>query len=195
MKTMSDRKSQVTIDRVQGTNRVVWPWRTGFRWLRFCFVAITVLTLASANPVTAAETFKSFKLRTLDGAARTLEDFKSKVTLVAFFFPSCIYCNKAFPEMVKVYDKYKVQGLTMVWINIVEEEEEQIQDWLAAHQYTVPVLVGASQQYLMRRYKVRMTPEHFLLNAEGEILYKQRGYEAGYAEELEEKVKQGLRKL
>ena len=75
----------------------------------------------------------------------------------------------AFPETVKVYEKYKGQGLRMVWINIVEEEEDKIQDWLAAHQYTVPVLVGASQQYLMRRYKVQMTPEHFLLNAESDV--------------------------
>ena len=144
------------------------------------------------NAAQATEKLKTFKLETLGGETRTLDDFRNKATLIAFFYPSCTYCNQAFPETVKVYEKYKGQGLSMVWINIVEEEEELIPDWLAKHQYTVPVLVGAAQQYLLRRYDLQMTPTHFIVNADREILFKQTGYKTGYEKELEKNVRQAL---
>ena len=164
-------------------------WR-GTLWFLFCFILI--LTLVPVNQVQAARKFKSFELKTPDGTTRTLEDYLDKATLIAFFFPSCTYCNQALPETMKIYDKYRDQGLTMVWINIVEEEEEMIPAWLAQHQYDVPVLVGASQRYLAGRYRLQMTPEHYILNNEGKILFRQRGYKTGYAEELEENVKEAL---
>lgn len=159
------------------------------RLLLCCFF---VSMLSWANHAEAAHKFKSFKLKTIDGATRTLEDYKNKATLVAFFFPTCTYCNQALPETMKIYNKYKDSGLSMVWINVVEDEEKLIPDWQAKHDFNVPVLVGASQRYLLRRYKIQMTPEHYLLNADGEILFKQRGYEDGYAEKLESNVEHAL---
>lgn len=165
-------------------------WFEGIPRILYC--AVVISALAFLGQARAADQFKSFKLKTLSGETRTLEDFRDKATLIAFFFPSCPYCNRAFPVTVKLYDTYKDRGLKMVWINIVEEEEDAIPDWLAEHQYTVPVLVGASQQYLMRRYDVRMTPEHYLLNPEGEILFIQRGFEVGDESALEENIKKAL---
>jgi len=159
---------------------------------RLLVSVVIIGVLAAAQPAAAADKFKSFKLRTVDGTTRTLDDYKGKVTLVAFFFPTCTYCNQEFPQTVKIYDKYKDQGLNMVWINLVPEEEDKIPGWLAEHNYHVPVLVGASQQYLLNRYDVRMTPEHYLLNADGVILYKKRGYESGNEQELEAQVRKAL---
>lgn len=159
---------------------------------RILYCAAVLSAVAFMGQAEAADQFKTFKLKTLSGETRTLEDYRDKATLIAFFFPSCTYCNRAFPVTVKLYDKYKDQGLKMVWINIVDEEEDNIPDWLAEHQYSVPVLVGASQQYLMRRYDVQMTPEHYLLNPEGEILFMQRGFEAGDETKLEENIKKAL---
>src|SRR5689334_22241877 len=65
------------------------------------------------------ETFKPFKLRTLDGKERTLTDFSNKAVLVSFFFPTCPYCNQSLPQVQRIYDQYKDKGLSMVWINTV----------------------------------------------------------------------------
>ena len=56
-----------------------------------------------------------------------------KATLVVFFFPTCPYCSAAFPKVQKLYDTYRDQGLTMVWINVVPDEQKQIAPWLAKH--------------------------------------------------------------
>lgn len=166
----------------------------GFSYMQslmsFC---IFILLLAWVCPGHASDRFKPFKLKTIDGTTRTLDDYKGKATLVAFFFPTCSYCNKALPETLKIYNKYKDQGLAMVWINIVREEEKKIPDWLAQHHYeNVPVLVGASQRKLQRNYKIEMTPEHLIINQDGQILFRQRGYHAGNETELEDHVKQAL---
>ncbi|MBI3933804.1 MAG: TlpA family protein disulfide reductase [Acidobacteria bacterium] len=140
----------------------------------------------------AADKFKPFKLKMLDGTAKTLQDYPGKATLVSFFFPSCPYCNAAFPEVQKIYDKYKVQGLSTVWINVVPDENKKIPDWLEKHQFTIPVLIGASQASLQRDYKLKMTPTHYLLNSAGDILFTHAGYEKGDEKELEEQIQKAL---
>jgi len=174
---MNIRKSRTLVDKIQP--------------LLCC--CITALLLAWISPAHATDRFKPFKLKTIDGVTRTLDDYRGKATLVAFFFPTCNYCNQALPETLQIYNRYKDKGLTMVWINIVKEEEKQIPVWQAQHHYeNVPVLVGASQQKLQRNYKIEMTPEHLIINQDGEIFFRQRGYHAGNEAELEDHVKQAL---
>lgn len=164
--------------------------RTIFQWLSYCLVAITLLTLS--GQASAADKFKKFKLKNLSGETVRLEDYQDKATLVAFFFPTCGYCNKALPETVKVYEKYRDQGLSMVLINLVREEEELIPEWLAKHQFDAPVVVGASMQYLANRYDIEMTPEHLIIDSDRKILFRKRGYHEGDESELEAQVRTAL---
>jgi peroxiredoxin len=138
----------------------------------------------------AAEKLKSFKLRTLDGVETTLPDMLGKATLVVFFFPTCPYCNAAFPKVQKLYDSYRQQGLSMVWINVVPDEQKLISDWRAKHGYTVPVLLGGRST--ANDFKVRMTPTHYLLDARGEILSKQDGFNPGDELRLEQQIQKAL---
>jgi thiol-disulfide isomerase/thioredoxin len=146
-----------------------------------------VLALPS---LAAAEKLKSFKLKTLDGVEKTLPDVLGKATLVVFFFPTCPYCNAAFPKVQKLYDTYRGQGLSVVWINVVPDERKLIPEWLAKHGYTVPVLLGGRST--PNEYKVRMTPTHYLLDARGEILAKQDGFTPGDEVRLEQQIQKAL---
>jgi hypothetical protein len=80
---------------------------------------------AGVRPQTgsAPTSFKPFVLRTLDGKKVTLKSFSNKAILVNFFYPRCPFCNVELPEIQKIYDKYKDKGLSVVWINILPEEE------------------------------------------------------------------------
>src|SRR5262245_11110230 len=155
--------------------------------------ALCGLILAAALVVpssAAAEKLKSFKLKTLDGVEKTLPDVLGKATLVVFFFPTCPYCNAAFPKVQKIYDTYRDQGLSMVWINVVPDEQKLIPEWRARHGYTVPVLLGGRST--PNDYKVRMTPTHYLLDGRGEILSKQDGFKPGDEIQLEQQIKKAL---
>jgi thiol-disulfide isomerase/thioredoxin len=156
--------------------------------------ALYVLLVAAVcfQPLTAADSFKPFKnLKTLDGGRQSLADVLGpKATLVVFFFPTCPYCNAAFPEVQKVYDRYKGQGLSMVWINVLPDEEKLIAPWRDKHGYTVPVLLGSRS--VANDYKLRMTPTHFLLDPKGTVISSHAGYTAGDEQALDRDIQRAL---
>ena len=158
--------------------------------MRKLLVALLLAALAVQTRAAADEKFKPFKLKTLDGTQRSLPDVLGKATLVVFFFPSCRYCNAAFPEIQKIYDAYRERGLSMVWINIVPDENSQIERWRAEHGYTVPILLGGRSA--QNDYKLTMTPTHYLLDATGKVLAKHSGYTAGDEKSLERHIQQAL---
>jgi cytochrome oxidase Cu insertion factor (SCO1/SenC/PrrC family) len=156
-------------------------------------VLLGVLLLSAVvthDRAAAAESFKPFKLKTLEGSPRSLPDILGKATVVVFFFPTCPYCNAAFPEVQKIYDAYKDRGLSMVWINVVPEEEPLIAGWRATHGYTVPVLLGGRS--VQNDYRLVMTPTHYLLDARGNVLSKHAGFKAGDEQGLERDIQQAL---
>jgi thiol-disulfide isomerase/thioredoxin len=141
-----------------------------------------------------AENFKAFKLKTLDGSERSLSQvLGSKATLVAFFFPTCQYCNAAFPLVQKIYDDAnKDRGLNMVWINVIPDEQRLIADWRTSHGYTATILLG--NRSVADDYDLRMTPTHVLLDAKGKILWKQAGYKPGDEKEIDRRIQEALSK-
>ncbi len=155
-----------------------------------CLVLASLLLLSGTAP--AAEKFKPFKLKALDGTKKTLQDFINKTTLVAFYYPTCAYCNLALPEIVKIYDKYKDQGLSVVIINVKSEEEKLIPGWQTKYKLAIPVLIGASQDSLMDDYDLTMTPTHYLLGSKGEVLLHQNGYNRGDEKTIEKKIAEAL---
>jgi thiol-disulfide isomerase/thioredoxin len=154
--------------------------------------AVSRTNVPRTNAPTADQQFKPFKMKTLDGTDKTLQDFANKVTLVSFFFPKCPSCNVELPEEQKIYDKYKDKGLSMVWINILPDEEELVAGWEIKRHLTVPVLVGASQDSLERDYHVTATPTNYLLGEKGEVIFRQAGYKLGDENTLEAKIAQAL---
>ena len=140
-------------------------------------------------------TFKSFSLKTLDGKKKTLRDYANKLVLVNFFFPRCPYCNVELPEIQKIYDKYKNKGLSVVWINILPEEDNLVAGWEMAKNLSVPVLVGGSQEALQRDYRINATPATYLLDEQGEVLFHQDGYKPGDEKTLENKIAARLNAL
>jgi len=160
--------------------------------LKTALYILLVAAVLAVQSVTAAESFKPFKkLKALDGSQQSLADVLGrKATLVVFFFPTCPYCNAAFPEVQKIYDRYKDQGLSMVWINVLPDEEKLIAPWRAQHGYTAPVLLG--DRSVANDYKLRMTPTHFLLDAKGAVLSTHAGYSAGDEKSLERDIQQAL---
>jgi thioredoxin-related protein len=152
---------------------------------------ILALILVCAG-IQAAEKFKAFKLKTLDGNTKTLQEVANKATLIGFYYPTCAYCNLALPEIKKIYEKYKDQGLSWVIINVKPEENKLIAGWQEKYGITVPVLIGASQESLMDDYHLTMTPTQYLLGKKGEVLLHQNGYNRGDEKAIEIEIGKAL---
>jgi len=152
--------------------------------------ALLLACVATQTGAAAEEKFKPFKMKTPEGVQKTLADFPGKATLVVFFFPTCPYCNAAFPEIQRMYDTYKDQGLSMVWINVVPDEDKLVNDWRTKHAYTVPMLIGGRSA--QNDYKLIMTPTDYLLDAQGKVLSKHAGFTPGDEKGLEREIQQAV---
>src|SRR5918994_885469 len=109
--------------------------------LRLVCAALIALLQAPARPA-AAESFKPFKLKAMDGSERSLADFTDRAILIVFFHPTCQYCNQALPRLETIDDTYKDRGLKVVWINVLPEENRMLAEWQAEHKLTAPILVA-----------------------------------------------------
>jgi thiol-disulfide isomerase/thioredoxin len=151
---------------------------------------------AAAAPATTSvigNRFKPFKLKTIDGERRTLADVRgSKATLVIFFYPRCPYCSAEAPAIQRLADSYKPRGLSVVYINILPEEDTLVRGWQVEHGDSVPVLVGASPSSIEHDYLVAATPTQYLLDATGHILATHSGFQPGDEKTLEEEVKTAI---
>jgi cytochrome c biogenesis protein CcmG/thiol:disulfide interchange protein DsbE len=152
--------------------------------------ALLMTCVAAAQQQPAVETFKPFTLKTPEGTKKTLTDVLGKTTLVVFFFPTCGFCNAAFPEIQKLHYTYEDRGLSMVWINVVPQQERLIADWRARGGYTATILLGGRS--VQKDYKLTMTPTHYLLDAGGKILWKHAGYKPGDEKDLERRIREAL---
>lgn len=157
---------------------------------RIAAALVLVLVLGSFSQAAAAVRFKPFTMPSVDGRPTTLAEVMGTVTLVVFFFPTCGFCNAWLPEAQALQDRYEARGLSTVWINVVPGQDGQVAAWRASRGLRAPVLLGGRSA--QRDYKVRMTPTHVLLDAQGQVVFTHAGYGRGDAEKLEAAVRRAL---
>ena len=154
---------------------------------------IVVMALPQQGSARDPHKFKPFKLKTLDGARKTLSDYANKATLVSFFYPRCPFCNVAIPRIQALYNIHKDHGLSVVLINVVPEENKLIPKWMGQYNLSLPVLIGASQESLQRDYELNASPTEYLLGEKGEVLFYQSGYKPGDEKIMEAKIVETLK--
>jgi thiol-disulfide isomerase/thioredoxin len=111
---------------------------------------------------------------------------------VIFFYPRCPYCSAEAPAIQRLADSYKPRGLSVVYINILPEEDALVRGWQVEHGDSVPVLVGATPSSIEHDYLVAATPTQYLLDATGHILATHSGFQPGDEKTLEEEVKTAI---
>jgi peroxiredoxin len=154
-------------------------------------LAATLVFVALPHRPFAGETFKSFKLKALDGTERSLADFENRATLVVFFHPTCQYCIAAAPKIQTITDDYKDRGLSVVWINVLPEENRLLKEWQAHHALTAPILAASSS--VQRNYRLTMTPTHYLIDSRANVLWKHAGYKNGDEATIEREIANALK--
>jgi thiol-disulfide isomerase/thioredoxin len=159
--------------------------------LRILCAAMLLMQSATLQPgLAAAESFKSFKLKALDGTERSLADFPGRVTLVVFFHPTCQYCKAALPGLQTIGDTYKERGLSVIWINVLPAENRMLAEYKAEHGLTAPILAATNS--VQRDYRLTMTPTHYLIDAKRNVLWKHAGYKPGDEVTIEKKIQEAL---
>ncbi|MEN3046254.1 MAG: TlpA disulfide reductase family protein [Candidatus Hydrothermales bacterium] len=120
----------------------------------------------------------SFTLETIDGSVFNLsEHLGKKVILINFWATWCPPCRAEVPGFIRLYDKYKDQGLLIVGISLDlgENALERVKSFSRDHNINYPIMMG-NREVVKKFGDIRAIPTTFIINKRGEIVEKIVGY-------------------
>jgi len=118
------------------------------------------------------QTAPDFELKSLDGDRVRLEDLRGKPVLLTFFASWCGPCRHELPDMVKLYQSFKDQGLQVIGVN----DEGKGTARRFAEESGVPFTVlDDSGEKVHRAYRVWNIPVTFVIDSNGKVVRFLRG--------------------
>lgn len=115
----------------------------------------------------------AFALTALDGQTVRLSDLRGKVVMLNFWATWCGPCSAEMPNIEKVYQNYRDQGVVILAIN-QGEFAEQVRGYADLYQLHFPILLDESTE-VGRLYRVRALPTTFFIDRDGIIRQVQIG--------------------
>ncbi len=119
-----------------------------------------------------AKPFKEFALAKYTGTGTaSLADYRGKVVLVDFWYPTCGPCRGEFPNLQKALDKYGPQGFVILAINVEPPEDDMVLPYLKHNRYGF-IPLKSNWDWARENYGVRGAPTNFLIDREGRVVFK-----------------------
>ncbi len=112
----------------------------------------------------------------IDGKKISLDDYKGKVVLLDFWYPSCGPCLRAMPYMEDLYTKYKDSGLVFLGVNGMEGEEGLVASLVKARGWSFIPLKG-TEKWAKEAYNVQGYPSTFLIGRDGKVYFRPHTYD------------------
>ncbi|MCX4188770.1 TlpA family protein disulfide reductase [Methylophaga sp. OBS3] len=110
---------------------------------------------------------------TIDGETKQLSDYVGKPLLVIFWATDCPGCIAEMPELVHLHEQYADLG--MLGIALAHDTPEQIKA-MRSEKSLPYTLTWDSDNKLSHAFgNVRVTPTHFLVDANGNIVMRKIG--------------------
>jgi peroxiredoxin len=127
----------------------------------------------AALPIGAAA--PDFTLPDADGRAHTLASLKGKSgTVIIFVATQCPYSNAYNARMQKLADDYRARGVNVIGINSNSTEPAaEVKQHAADNGLNFTILKDPGNQ-IADRYDAQVTPEAYLLDASGKLVYHGR---------------------
>lgn len=116
-----------------------------------------------------------------------------KFVVMSFFATYCEPCKKEMPELARIYEKYKADGLGVMLVSIDKGDEQKQQIIALAKQsgVTFPVMHDRFQ-VVARRYSAERLPYMLMLDTAGNVAKVHIGYTDEVKANLENEVRAGL---
>lgn len=160
-------------------------------WLKISFIAGATLLLAPwgrtegwAPDTKLPPTLEAFEL------TGEFPEMGGKVTLVDFWASWCAPCKAAFPEMEKLYQKYKGEGFQIIAVS-VDQKASQMQRFLDKQKPSFATPHDAGQK-MVKEAGIEVMPSSFLVDRKGVVRFTHEGW---HGKESVESLSEQIRKL
>lgn len=108
-----------------------------------------------------------FTLMDLDGKPVTLSQLRGKVVMVNFWATWCPPCRKEMPELSKLQQRFKSQGLVI--LSISDEDRSKVAPFIAKTGYTPVVLLDPGRK-ANDEFHVLGIPKSFVFDRQGKLV-------------------------
>jgi peroxiredoxin len=139
----------------------------------------------------AATPAPSFDLPARTGTVSS-DSLRGKIVLVDFWASWCGPCQKSFPWLSTMYDRYSTKGFTIVAISL-DKDRVAAEAFLAKHPTPFTVAFDPSGK-TAKAYKVWGMPSSFILSPTGSILYSYSGFNPDHANQVEGMIREACAK-
>lgn len=124
---------------------------------------------------TSGQAMPEISFTDIDGKQHQLADYKGQPILMIFWATDCPGCIKEMPELIALHEEYADKGLAMISVAMPHDYPEHIK--AMREQKGLPYLItwDESGDISAAFDNVRVTPTHFLISPEGEIVMRKIG--------------------
>lgn len=141
-----------------------------------------------------AQNVSNFEYKDLGNNTRSYNELKGeKLTLIDFWATWCKPCNKAIPELNKIYDLYKSKGVEIIGINCDGPRSvSKVAPLSKSLQIQYPVLLDINSE-LKSELNILAFPTLIMVNSKGKIVWIHEGFVSGDTEIIISEIEKHLK--
>jgi thiol-disulfide isomerase/thioredoxin len=130
---------------------------------------------SSTNKETVSNIRPLFKLKDLEDKVRDVKEWDGQVLMINFWATWCPPCRREIPAFIKLQEKYKDQGFTILGIAL--DEKRAVIDFTDPMGVNYPILMAENEGItLTKAYGNRLgvLPFTVIVDRKGNIIHRQR---------------------
>ncbi len=145
--------------------------------MKSSFLSILFL---SAFVFANGQTISNFRLKNVNNEIRSFSELKGeKLTIIDFWATWCKPCNKAIPELNKIYSSFSDRGLQIIGISCDGPRSiSKVAPMVSSLQIKYPVLTDINSD-VMNGLSLTAFPTLILVNSSGKVVWIHEGFTEG----------------
>lgn len=138
------------------------------------------------------EQVPSFSLKSMDNETICVDSLRGKYVVIDFWAIYCSSCVDGLDAMKDIFSEYKDRDLIFLAINEDgPRNKSKVPGFVKGHQWEYTILYDTDQE-VKNLFGIQAIPETYIIDPDGNIVYRHRGYKEGDEQDFKEQLEELL---